>query len=172
MTPRTLATLLLRVFAVANFVAISSAIFTNGLFFQQSLGGMQDSTQEKWLVIGTFLSVILLLVAINAALIIYAPKIAKYLIKEDQTSLPETRLEPEQLLQIGILLIGIYYLLKHSLHLGIATLGWLKEQAAPIGGMESVYNAPMLQNTIMAIIVIALMLRSKSISRLLIRISQ
>lgn len=172
MNLHSLATLLLRLFGITHGIKTVTGIFTTTAYLQQTLWHSEASNIGNLVIISTLCAVILANVILCALIIYFAPSIARRLVPEDSNDNAQSQNSPAIWLQIGLLLIGTYLLVTNFAPFVMNTIGWLQEQVASIESLPSKHNAPMARSTTMMLVAAALILRGKSLSNLLVKISK
>jgi len=102
-------------------------------------------------------------------LMIFAKPISKALFKKNEKVNEEKTLTATTLIQAAVPIVGLYLFITYFPEFITTAIQWYKEKAGPTSGMPPQYGMAMANATIMIVLSLFITLRSRSISRFLIR---
>ncbi len=172
MNQRALFVVLLRVIAVYYLFLFSSAYIGGGSLYALISVFKSGHSSAMLGTLGVAILAGVVYLVFTFALILFANKIAQFLFKEDHTVISSGSIEVAALLHVGLLTIAAYSIYTTVPgYIGIV-MAWMKEQGAPVGSVESVYNIPMLEGTIRMGLLLILILKARSISNWMTKLSK
>jgi len=102
-------------------------------------------------------------------LMIFAKPISKALFKKNEKVNEEKTLTATTLIQAAVPIVGLYLFITYFPEFITTAIQWYKEKAGRTSGMPPQYGMAMANATIMIVLSLFITLRSRSISRFLIR---
>lgn len=125
--------------------------------------------EEKISILAIVFSMIGIYFFFGIALMIFAKPISKLLFQENEKLTEETNLTATTLIQAAVPLVGLYFLITYFPSFITTAIQWYKEKAGPPTGFPAQYGLSMAHATIMIVLSLLIILRSKTISRFLTR---
>ncbi len=173
MTAHTLALVLIRVFAI-SFLAetITSLISQIPMLRIMAFDGNEGASDYGHAMIWTISILVLCKLLISIGLFIYSRRIASRIAGRDDEKLESHPELAPILTHVGIVLIGLSALV-YNLPVFLGTsIQWFQAQASQPDMMASQLNGGMARTTSLIIIAMFLVLRGKTVTRWLIRLSK
>ena len=168
MNQQALATVILRIVGLTYFYAAITAVVSSGVFSQVVVFN-QASEEENISIVAVLISMIGAQCFFGLLLMIFAKPISRILFKENEKVNEEKTLAASTLIQAAVPIVGLYFFITYFPGFITTAIQWYKENAVPPTGMPPQYGIPMANATIMIVISLFIILRSKSITRFLTR---
>lgn len=173
MTAHTLALVLLRILAVKILVDTAAEIISQismlrmmGPIFEE---GGSESRFVFWVMVSIF---VLCKVVLGVLLLVYSRKLADRIVGSNNEMLATHPQLATALTHVGVLLIGLSTLIYNLPRFMATTLQWFQVHASGSDNLASQQNGPMAQATLLIFIGLFLILRGKTLTRWLIRLSK
>jgi hypothetical protein len=168
MNQQAIATIILRILGLSYFYS-SAASFFGGSMTMQVMSLNDAYGEEKISILAVMFSMIGIYSLFGLILIIFAKPIAKILFKENEKVNEEKTLTATTLIQAAVPLVGLYFFITYFPGFVTTTVQWFKEAAGPPTGMPPQYGLAMANSTIMIVLSLLLIVKSKGLCRLLTR---
>jgi len=168
MNQQSLATLILRILGLSYFYN-SIVGFFSGNFTMQVMSLNEAYGEEKISILAVMFSLIGVYFLFGLALMFFAKPISRVLFRENESLSEEKTLTSTTLIQAAVPLVGLYFLMTYFPDFITTAIRWYQEKAGPPTGMPPQYGAAMANYSILMAISLFITLRSRTISRFLIR---
>ena len=168
MNQQALATVILRILGLSYVYNAITGLFSGNMLMQ--VMSLNETYGEEHI---SLMVVVVSLVGIHSLfgiiLMVFAGSVSNLLFKEDKGTTGKEALAANALIQAAVPIVGLYFSVSYFPRFIIVAIGWFQEQAAAPSGMPYQSGSEMAHYTIMMVLSIFITLRSKSISRVLIR---
>lgn len=168
MNQQSLATVILRILGLTYIYTAISAFFS-GNMIRQVMNLNEVYGEEKISLLAVIASIVGVQSLLGILLMVFAGSISKLLFKKNQAITNERTLTATTLIQAAVPIVGLYFTVSYLPNFLTIAVRWYQEQAGPPTGMPPQYGAQMAQYTIMIVLSLCILLRSRTISRFLTR---
>lgn len=131
--------------------------------------GEAESTIPAWLIAALVLRCVL-----GLALVLFAPSISRLLFDEGENVISAGQIDGTALLQVGLSLLGFYFLIQYLPALAQFSIDWFRAQAADVPPPQPAYGPfhGWIEVVAMTILSLLLIFRSKSLGSWVDRVSR
>jgi hypothetical protein len=168
MNQQSLATVILRILGLSYVYNAITALFSGNVLMQ--VMSVNEAYGEEHISLMVIIGGIVGMQSLfGIILMVFAGSVSKVLFKKDEGISGNGTLTANALIQAAVPIVGLYFAVSYFPRFIIVAIGWFQVQAGPPSGMPFQSGAEMAHYTIMMVLSIFITLRSKSISRILIR---
>lgn len=168
MNQQALATIILRIVGLTYFYETITAFVSGGILSQVILFN-QISDGETISLLAVLVSAIGIQSLFGLVLMIFAKPISKRLFKENEPVNEAKTLSATTLIQAAVPIVGLCFLITFLPGFITTAILWFQEKAGPPTGMPPQYGTAMANSTIMMVLSLVIVLRSRTVSRFLIQ---
>jgi hypothetical protein len=168
MNQQAIATIILRILGLSYFYSSIAAYLSSGTTMQL-MAFNEAHGEERVSILAVVGSLVGIYWLFGLVLMVAAKPISRLLFRDNEAVTAAEGLSAATLIQAAVPLVGLYFVLNTLPNFVTTAVHWFGEKAGPPTGMPPQYGTAMANVTILMVISLFITLRSKTLSRFLIR---